>query len=518
VGAEAAAAAGAYVPPPPAVAQLLRSAAEAFELLVGRRGLAHVHRAPDAADAALLHPELLEALKAAALKAAAPAPAPAAAGGGRAASAPAPFAPFSRLRVRHARIVDAFCVWDATGDDAAIAAGDVRAREAGRSVNVEPSSDAPSARGLLAWPLRFAQSFMHYHGLRPVRRVQAQVVVAFVCERAPAAGGAAAAAAAAGGAGAAEGDGGDDDSGAPGLLSVDGGELALTNALFGGNANAASALTAFSPASALAALASASSSASGAAAGGGKAAAGEGGAEEVVHTLCIEAHARVPSGGFGAGSSAAAALYRYLWRDRLVIERGWRVVDVDGRWAARAGHADFAFSPALRRARELGWRRARLGMEEAVAAFVASSDSRVFEHVLSVATNLRKDASALVARLRRTPAGRAALRASSSSSSSSSAAAVAAGPISLDADADDELIDLVGSPPAAAASSSTAATAAAAPPPRADDDVNCTVCLEPREPGQNVALLPCMHKLHHACIAPWLRISLTCPICKTKIS
>jgi hypothetical protein len=44
-------------------------------------------------------------------------------------------------------------------------------------VNVEPTSDAPSsaARGLLAWPLRFAQSFMHYHGLRPVRRVQAQV-------------------------------------------------------------------------------------------------------------------------------------------------------------------------------------------------------------------------------------------------------------------------------------------------------------------------------------------------------
>ena len=33
-----------------------------------------------------------------------------------------------------------------------------------------------------------------------------------------------------------------------------------------------------------------------------------------------------------------------------------------------------------------------------------------------------------------------------------------------------------------------------------------------------VALLPCLHKLHAGCVAPWLRISLTCPICKTKVS
>ena len=108
----------------------------------------------------------------------------------------------------------------------------------------------------------------------------------------------------------------------------------------------------------------------------------------------------------------------------------------------------------------------------------------------------------------------------SAATAAAASAAAATGPISLDGDGD-EFIDLVESPvaaPAAASSSSSSSSSAAAPPPRADDDANCTVCLEPMAPGQNVALLPCMHKLHHACIAPWLRISLTCPICKTKIS
>ena len=42
----------------------------------------------------------------------------------------------------------------------------------------------------------------------------------------------------------------------------------------------------------------------------------------------------------------------------------------------------------------------------------------------------------------------------------------------------------------------------------------CAVCLEPWMVGDEVRTLPCLHRLHTACIDPWLRQNATCPVCK----
>ena len=132
-----------------------------------------------------------------------------------------------------------------------------------------------------------------------------------------------------------------------------------------------------------------------------------------------------------------------------------------------------------------------------------------------------------------------------SASAVSSTASADGGTISLDADGS-VLIDLVDPVPApvateiasgsgavassgasARASGGALSTAPTVTPPGAalspvveeeEEAARCTVCLEPMLPGEDVAILPCFHKLHKVCIAPWLRVSLTCPICKTKVS
>lgn len=46
---------------------------------------------------------------------------------------------------------------------------------------------------------------------------------------------------------------------------------------------------------------------------------------------------------------------------------------------------------------------------------------------------------------------------------------------------------------------------------------DCHICLEPFEAGAEVVKLKCGHAYHHACIATWLRMKRTCPICRCEL-
>ncbi|KAL6863736.1 hypothetical protein ACP4OV_016639 [Aristida adscensionis] len=58
------------------------------------------------------------------------------------------------------------------------------------------------------------------------------------------------------------------------------------------------------------------------------------------------------------------------------------------------------------------------------------------------------------------------------------------------------------------------------PPVRAPTAVAgtvCAVCTEEIAVADAVARLPCAHWFHHACIAPWLGIRSTCPLCRAEL-
>jgi len=42
----------------------------------------------------------------------------------------------------------------------------------------------------------------------------------------------------------------------------------------------------------------------------------------------------------------------------------------------------------------------------------------------------------------------------------------------------------------------------------------CSICLEEKTSNETLAMLPCTHSFHVACIAPWQRLHSTCPICR----
>lgn len=45
----------------------------------------------------------------------------------------------------------------------------------------------------------------------------------------------------------------------------------------------------------------------------------------------------------------------------------------------------------------------------------------------------------------------------------------------------------------------------------------CTVCLEPFRAGEELRILPCLHRYHTCCIDEWLSRNPACPICKHRI-
>lgn len=48
-------------------------------------------------------------------------------------------------------------------------------------------------------------------------------------------------------------------------------------------------------------------------------------------------------------------------------------------------------------------------------------------------------------------------------------------------------------------------------------DHRCAVCFEDFQAGEELRILPCLHRYHQACVDPWLRQNRTCPICKHSI-
>mmetsp|Transcript_168792 Transcript_168792/g.542490 ORF Transcript_168792/g.542490 Transcript_168792/m.542490 type:complete len:360 (-) Transcript_168792:143-1222(-) len=51
-----------------------------------------------------------------------------------------------------------------------------------------------------------------------------------------------------------------------------------------------------------------------------------------------------------------------------------------------------------------------------------------------------------------------------------------------------------------------------------EEERKCMVCLELFEVGQDLRILPCLHRYHVTCIDPWLATNRHCPVCKHDIT
>lgn len=47
------------------------------------------------------------------------------------------------------------------------------------------------------------------------------------------------------------------------------------------------------------------------------------------------------------------------------------------------------------------------------------------------------------------------------------------------------------------------------------DIVECELCLEEYQAGDELMRLPCMHAFHACCVSPWLQKAGSCPVCQT---
>ncbi|KAF8400570.1 hypothetical protein HHK36_013869 [Tetracentron sinense] len=52
---------------------------------------------------------------------------------------------------------------------------------------------------------------------------------------------------------------------------------------------------------------------------------------------------------------------------------------------------------------------------------------------------------------------------------------------------------------------------------KASDQDECTVCLERFMAGESLVHLPCAHRFHSRCLAPWLQSNAHCPCCRMGI-
>ncbi|KAH6766540.1 hypothetical protein C2S52_017523 [Perilla frutescens var. hirtella] len=50
-----------------------------------------------------------------------------------------------------------------------------------------------------------------------------------------------------------------------------------------------------------------------------------------------------------------------------------------------------------------------------------------------------------------------------------------------------------------------------------EETVQCSVCLDDCEIGDQVKEMPCKHKFHSKCILPWLELHSSCPICRHQL-
>lgn len=85
---------------------------------------------------------------------------------------------------------------------------------------------------------------------------------------------------------------------------------------------------------------------------------------------------------------------------------------------------------------------------------------------------------------------------------------------------DEESFPVDDPPPPSSPSSSGGRRAEAPPPVRAPAGVAgtvCAVCTEEIAAADAVVRLPCKHWYHHGCIAPWLGIRATCPMCRAEL-
>lgn len=53
---------------------------------------------------------------------------------------------------------------------------------------------------------------------------------------------------------------------------------------------------------------------------------------------------------------------------------------------------------------------------------------------------------------------------------------------------------------------------------KAGPDDLCPVCFDTFSPGDQLAVLPCSHRYHMACVRPWLAKATTCPACRLEVT
>lgn len=46
----------------------------------------------------------------------------------------------------------------------------------------------------------------------------------------------------------------------------------------------------------------------------------------------------------------------------------------------------------------------------------------------------------------------------------------------------------------------------------------CSICFCEYEDGEDLILLPCLHRFHSECLKKWFDEQTTCPICKLEVS